>query len=112
MVRNWKQEREKCCWTGAKYSCFAGSDNPLTVFQNKDVTDGSKCIVIKESFGNAMMPFIADHYQTVYEIDYRHWDGNLAEFAKKNGVTEVIFLNNMSMLRNDLLIGMLGEIIE
>ena len=33
------------------------------------------------------------------------------EFAKKNGVTEVIFLNNMSMLRNDLLIGMLGEII-
>ena len=44
--------------TGAKYSCFAGSDNPLTVFENKDVTDGSKCIVIKESFGNAMMPFI------------------------------------------------------
>ncbi len=96
----------------SKYNCFAGSDNPLTVFQNKDVTDGSKCIVIKESFGNAMMPFIADHYQTVYEIDYRHWEGDLIAFAKKNGVKEVIFLNNMSMLRNDLLIGMLGEIIK
>ena len=58
-----------------------------------------------------MMPFIADHYQTVYEIDYRYWEGNLAEFVKEKGATEVIFLNNMSMLRNDLLIGMLGEII-
>ena len=97
---------------GSKYNCFAGADNPLTVFQNADLTDGSKCIVIKESFGNAMMPFIADHYQTVYEIDYRHWDGDLTAFAKENGVKEVIFLNNMSMLRNDLLIGMLGEIIK
>ena len=93
----------------AKYSCFAGSDNPLTVFENKDVTDGSVCVVVKESFGNALMPYIVDHYQTVYEIDYRHWDGNIVEFVKEKGAKDVIFANNMSMLRNDLLIGMLGE---
>ena len=93
----------------AKYSCFAGSDNPLTVFENKDVTDGSVCVVVKESFGNALMPYIVDHYQTVYEIDYRHWDGNIVDFVKEKGAKDVIFANNMSMLRNDLLIGMLGE---
>lgn len=97
--------------SGSKYNCFAGADNPFTVFQNPAVTDGSVCIVVKESFGNALMPYIADHYSTVYEIDYRYWKGNLAEFAKANGVTDVIIANNMSMTRNDMLIGMLGSIL-
>ncbi len=98
--------------SGTKYNCFAGADNPFTVFKNPAVTDGSACIVVKESFGNALMSYIADHYSTVYEIDYRYWDGNLAEFAKANGVTDVIFANNMSMTRNDMLIGMLSEILD
>ena len=100
-------------WTeSSKYSCFAGSDNPLTLFKNADLAgEGSVCVVVKESFGNALMPYIADHYETVYEIDYRHWDGNLAEFVKEVGAQDVLFANNMSMLRNDMLIGMLGEII-
>lgn len=98
--------------SGTKYNCFAGADNPFTVFKNPAVTDGSACIVVKESFGNALMSYIADHYSTVYEIDYRYWEGNLAEFAKANGVTDVIFANNMSMTRNDMLIGMLGEILD
>lgn len=97
--------------SGSKYLCFAGADNPFTVFQNPAVTDGSSCIVVKESFGNALMSYIVDHYSTVYEIDYRYWKGNLAEFAKANGVTDVIIANNMSMTRNDMLIGMLGGIL-
>lgn len=96
----------------SKYNCFAGGDNPLTVFTNNDVTDGSVAIVIKESFGNALMPFLVDHYQTVYEIDYRYWEGNLAEFAKEVGADDVILANNMSMLRNDMLIGFLSEVVN
>ena len=98
--------------SGSKYNCYAGSDKPFTVFENPAVTDGSACIVVKESFGNALLSYITDHYSTVYEIDYRYWDGNLAEFAKNNGVTDVIFANNMSMTRNDMLIGMLGGILD
>lgn len=96
--------------TGTKYNCFAGSDQPMAVFTNHDLNDGSACIVIKESFGNALMSYIADHYQTVYEIDYRYWDGNLVEFAKEHGVTDVIFANNLAMTGNSSQIGMIKSI--
>lgn len=98
-------------WSSAsKYNCFAGSDQPLAVFTNHDLNDGSACIVIKESFGNALMSYIADHYQYVYEIDYRYWDGDLVEFAKEKGVTDVLFANNLAMTGNSAQIGMIKSI--
>lgn len=96
--------------TASKYNCFAGSDQPLAVFTNHDLNDGSACIVIKESFGNALMSYIADHYQNVYEIDYRYWNGDLLSFAKEHGVTDVIFANNMAMTGNSSQIGMIKRI--
>lgn len=92
----------------AKYNTFAGSDQPLAVFTNPEVTDGSACVVIKESFGNALMSYIVDHYSTVYEIDYRYWSGDLVSFVRENGVTDVIFANNLSMTRNMAQVGMLN----
>ncbi len=96
----------------SKYLAFAGADNPFTVFTNPNITDGSVAIVVKESFGNAMMSYFVDHYATVYEIDYRYWDGNLIEFAQSVGTTDVIFVNNMSMTRSDYLVGLLGSILD
>ena len=95
---------------GTKYSCFAGADQPLAVFTNHDLNDGSACIVIKESYGNALMSYIADHYQTVYEIDYRYWTGDLSDFAQEHGVTDVIFANNMAMTGNSAQIAMIKKI--
>ena len=101
-VSNWN--------AGSKYNCFAGSDQPIAVFTNHDINDGSACIVVKESYGNVLMSYLADHYQTVYEIDYRYWDGSLVEFAKEHNVTDVIFANNMAMTGNSSQIGMIKRI--
>jgi len=98
--------------SGMKYSAFAGGDQPITVYDNPNVTDGSVGIVVKESFGNALMPYMVDHYSTLYEIDYRYWDGNLAEFAREVGATEVTFANNMQMMSTSLLVGMLAGIMD
>ena len=95
---------------GTKYSCFAGADQPLAVFTNHDLNDGSACIVIKESYGNALMSYIADHYQYVYEIDYRYWSGDLLAFALEHGVTDVIFANNMAMTGNSAAIAMIKKL--
>lgn len=93
-----------------KYSAFAAGDNPFTVVENKDLTDGSSCIVVKESFGNAFVPFLVDHYQTIYVIDYRYWTGSISEFAEQESVDDVIFLNNLSMIRNKSLVGKLYRV--
>lgn len=83
---------------GLKYSTFIGADNPYTIIENKDIKDGSSCIVVKDSFGNAFVPFLVDHYETVYVIDQRYYKGSVIELAKKNKVTDVIFANNLSAI--------------
>ena len=39
-----------------KYGAFAGGDQPYSVVENPEITDGSACLVIKDSYGNALHP--------------------------------------------------------
>ena len=90
-----------------KYGAYIYGDNAFTVITNTAKSDGSACVLVKESFGNAFAPFLADHYQTVYVIDYRKWSGSITDFVKTNGVQDVVFCNNLSAIRNSSLIGSL-----
>ncbi len=86
------------------YYIFAAADEPYEELYNRDLDDGSACVVLKESFGNCFVPFLLSHYQTVYVVDYRYYDGNLRELVQESGATDVIFLNNISMTRNSDLV--------
>ena len=109
-VTPWEIISDVSGWSAStKYSTFAGADNPIAVFTTPEVTDGSVCVVVKESFGNALLPFVVDHYSTVYEIDYRYWEGNLAAFAQEKQADDMLFANNLSMIGSNLLIGMLAK---
>lgn len=94
-----------------KYLTFAAGDQPFAEFYNPDVTDGSVAIVIKESFGNVLMSYLIDHYSTVYEIDYRYWEGDLAAFARQVGADDIIFANNTGAIRSDVRVGEMDYIV-
>lgn len=98
--------------SGSKYCTFVGADNPYSVINNPDVHNGQSCVLIKDSFGNAFAPFLTDHYEKVYIIDYRYWKGNLRKFAVENNVTDVIFCNSISLLRSTYTTGLLDTIIR
>ena len=68
-------------------------------------------IVIKESFGNALLPLLVDHYSKVYEIDYRYWSGNLQQYAREVGATDLIFANNIVAASARTFVGKLARII-
>lgn len=95
-----------------KYLAYIAGDNPYTVVKNKDKHDGTSCILVKESYGNAFVPFLVDHYETIYVIDYRYWEGKLSSFVKSKRAKEVIVLNNISMTRSSYLVGKLAQIIS
>lgn len=87
----------------SKYNCFLTSDNPSGTTQsyycsieNPNITDGSAVVLVKESFGNCFAPFLVDHYQYVYIIDYRYYDGDIVDFVDMTGADDVIFLNNIT----------------
>lgn len=83
---------------GNKYSCFAGGDNPISVISNPNVNNGQTCLVVKESFGNALIPFLTDHYQTIYWIDYRYYNGSITDFAREHQVNDLIFANGIEVI--------------
>ncbi|MBR6473366.1 MAG: DUF4358 domain-containing protein [Firmicutes bacterium] len=90
-----------------KYDAFLGGDQGLVTIINKDVKDDSVLIIVKESFGNCMAPYFADHYHKVYVIDYRYFGKNIIDFAKKKGASDLIFINNIGMTRSSYLVGLL-----
>ncbi len=79
---------------GNKYLCFIAGDQAYEKIVNDNIDDGSSCVVIKESYGNAFVPFLVNSFQTVYVLDYRYYTGGLYNFVEETGVENVIFLNN------------------
>ena len=93
-----------------KYGTFIMGDNPFTVIENPEVSNGESCIVVKESFGNAFVPFLVDHYQTVYVVDYRYYSGSVIQLARDKGVKDVLFVNNLSAIRGSYQMGKLAGV--
>ncbi len=97
---------------GGKYLTFIGGDNALTTITNNDLKKGETCIVIKESYGNAFVPFLIPHYKKIYVIDPRHYSGTLTDFCKDKKIDDVIFLCNISATRNYIYLEALENLVQ
>ncbi len=97
--------------TGAKYYCFSGSDQPYSYAHNPQITDGSSCVVIKDSFGNAFIPFLIDHYEHVYWIDFRYYNGTLTDLVREKGIGDVIFCLNLDNTTSNGAVGLVDRLI-
>ncbi len=87
------------------YYIFCAADQPYEEIVNSGLNDGSACLVVKESFGNVFIPYLVNHYQTVYVVDYRYYSGDIPSLVSEKNISDVILLNNISMTRNEELIG-------
>lgn len=95
-----------------KYMCFLTGDFPLCTFINNDITDGSACLLIKDSNGNPFGYYLTQHYQYVYVMDYRKYvHRSLTDFADYYDVDDVIFClssdQSQSKACNELLKGII-----
>lgn len=98
-----------------KYLCFIAGDNPFSVIENPNITDGSAIMLVKESFGNCFAPYLAENYQYVYVVDYRYLsdvdDRSLAELAVDYKVDDVLFLNNIGATRESNLVAQMKQFV-
>ena len=75
-----------------KYLTFICSDNPLSVITNESLPDAPSCILVKDSFGNALAPFLTQNYHQVIVVDYRKFNRvKLPQLAEEYGATDLIF---------------------
>ncbi|MGG0662979.1 DHHW family protein [Viridibacillus arvi] len=77
------------------YSLFLHGDFPMIKIQNNDSNNGKKLVVVKESYGNAFVPFLIPHYDEIYVVDSRYYNSSLKKLVNEQGVKEVLFINNI-----------------
>ena len=76
---------------------FNGGDQPYKVLENHDLSDGSACVVVQDSLGCYFIPFLTAHYQYVYAIDYRYYEGSAASLAAEHNASDVILLTSITV---------------
>lgn len=101
--------------TTNKYLCFIGGDTPVCVIES--AAEGGVCMVLKESYGNAFVPFLTSHYSKIIVVDPREFnrDGkpslDLTQFAKEQGVDDLLVINYPYMINNSYYIAWLGRLV-
>lgn len=87
-----------------KYLTFMGGDHPVTIVTTD--TQGPCILVIKESYGNALISWLTSHYSKIILIDPREYfakngDIELKDFAESQGVDQCLVINYPMMLNSD-----------
>lgn len=79
-----------------KYLTFISSGGATWSRVKTGNKNGKKVLVVKDSFGNMLVPFLVPHYEEIYVVDSRFYsinltEKNIVEFVKDNQINEVLF---------------------
>lgn len=76
------------------YMTFMAGDSH--VVHVKTNTKSSRCLLIlKDSFGNAIPGYLFFSFADIHVIDCRYFNQNIIEYVTNNGITDILFANNM-----------------
>lgn len=75
-----------------KYLAFIQGDTPVAKITTGN-KNGKKIMVVKESYGNAFVPFLIENYEEIYVTDPRKIDMDLPKFIKEHGIQDVLMIN-------------------
>ena len=67
---------------------ISGDGNVVKVVTEQK--NGRKLLVVKDSYGNAEIPFFTGSFEEVYVTDVRYFEGNLVNFIQDRGITDVL----------------------
>lgn len=68
-----------------KYSSFLGGNQPLCVLENPAITDGSKLLLIRDSYSDSLAPFLAQRFSEVHLVDLRYYHTSVADYMAGAG---------------------------
>ncbi len=77
------------------YLAFIAGDNPYTVINVPENPQDMNILVLKDSYGNAMIPFLTEHYGNIIVVDPRYINFNIYEHLKDYPLTDILSLTNI-----------------
>jgi hypothetical protein len=76
-----------------KYRIFLSGDRPWAQITTQ-IKNNRRLMVIKDSYGNALVPFLLPHYSEIFVVDPRQFDQLLIPFIQKHNIQEILYVNN------------------
>ena len=73
-----------------QYAVFLNSNQAQTVIAGSG--ENGRLLLIKDSYGNTFVQFPVEDYAEVHVLDLRFFKGDVTEYAKENGITDVLVL--------------------
>lgn len=86
-----------------KYAYFLGGNDPQTLIQT-DAGTGRRLLLIKDSYANSFLPFLALHYDEILITDLRYSHGIILPTGRDSAaapITDVLFLYNIDSFCSD-----------
>ena len=75
-----------------QYAVFLNSNQAETVIKGSGAAGSGKLLLIKDSYGNTFTQFPSEQFEEVRVLDLRFWRGDLMDYAKQNGITDLLVL--------------------
>ena len=83
-----------------KYAYFFGGNYGEVAIEGTQEGKGT-LLVIKDSFANAFVPFLADSYDNIYMVDLRYFNEDMQAYLKEKNITDILVLYNVSNFVTD-----------
>ena len=78
-----------------KYSAFLGGNQPLCVIRNEALAGQGKILLIRDSYSDALAPFLAQRFEEVHLLDARYYRAPASQYATENGIDAVVVLQSI-----------------
>ena len=75
------------------YLFFLGGDQPIIEITNNKIKDGKTIMIIKDSYANALVPWLVNNYEKVVLIDPRSFKGSLTKEVERYSPDELAVVN-------------------
>ncbi|MGG2080476.1 DHHW family protein [Lysinibacillus pakistanensis] len=91
-----------------KYTVFFNGNHPLVKITTENKSR-KKIVVVKDSYANALLPFLLPHFSEIQVIDLRYYSDSLQLFIQKNKIDEMLLIYNANTFFEDSSISDLSE---
>ncbi|QOS98684.1 hypothetical protein JNUCC42_19775 [Brevibacterium sp. JNUCC-42] len=91
-----------------KYTVFLNGNHGLIKIATSN-QEGRKLLVIKDSYANSFLPFLAQHFQEIYVVDLRYYEGDIKKLIQEQQIQDMLLLYNVRTFFEDPSIQTLTE---
>ena len=82
------------------YTVFFGGNFPALRIDTANA-NGKKLLIVKDSYANALVPYLIEYYEKIVIVDPRYYYDDLSSLMKSEGINQTLFLFSMNTFFQD-----------